>query len=135
MLTLSKEVDYGLLLLYYLDDKKLTSLSQLIKKTKLPRRFLARIAGQLVKNKIIESKEGKRGGYKLGVNITEVTFYDYLKSFKKKLFFSRCLDKNYRCQWEKLCYHRFFFQVTLSKKMTSFFKQFKIKDLFNNFKK
>lgn len=129
MLTLSKQADYGLLLLSLLNDKKVISLSQLIEKTKLPKRFLARIAARLAEHKIVESKEGRMGGYKLNSNIDKITFYDYLKIFEGELNLIDCDIKKTPCGWDKICSHKYFLKNKLKKRITEEFKKYRLIDL------
>lgn len=128
MLTISKQADYGLLLLSLLDKHNLTPLSQLIEKTKLPRHFLARIAAQLVKNEIIESKEGKMGGYRLISKINKVSLYDYLKIFEGELNLVDCGNKEFRCRWINFCHHKSLLQKRLKKIVVNDLKKWKLVD-------
>ena len=87
MLTITKQSDYGILLISSIYKKnKLVNLSELIKETKLPKRFLARIAADLVKSKLLISREGKNGGYLISENIKTISLYDYLKIFNIYLY-------------------------------------------------
>jgi len=116
MFNISKQSDYGLLMLEYLKDKKeYTSLTEIVEKLKLPKRFLARIASKLVSAKILLSREGKIGGYLLNPKIKSksLTLYDYLKIFEGDLSLTKCFDKNYQCRWEKNCSHKKFFNYKL----------------------
>lgn len=129
MLTLSKQTEYGLLLLSFLEENNLVSLSQLTRKTKLPKRFLARIASFLVKNEIIESKEGKNGGYRLTDKIDKMTLYDYLKIFEGELNLVNCEKNKTKCRWQNFCRHKKFFTLILKKIIINDFKKYKLKDL------
>lgn len=130
MLNISKQSDYGFLFLSYLVDKKnFVPLSELVKKTKLPPRFLARIAAELVKHKIVESREGKVGGYKLAKKATNVSLYNYLKIFEGNLSFVRCSEDNYSCQWENICCQKSFLKETLDKIVIKELKKWKLIDL------
>lgn len=136
MLTITNQSDYGIIFISYLIGKKgYIPLSQLVAETKLPGRFLARIAASLVKNKIVESREGKIGGYKLTKKIEKMTLYDYLKIFEGDLALSKCMTANYRCPWENQCQHKSFFQHNLHKIIISSLKKFKLKDIFVNLEK
>jgi Rrf2 family protein len=116
MFNISKQSDYGLLMLEYLKDKKnYTSLIEIVDKLKLPKRFLARIASKLVSARILLSREGKIGGYLLNPKIKSLTLYDYLKIFEGDLALTKCFDKDYQCQWEKNCFHKKFFNHKLRK--------------------
>lgn len=132
MLNITKQSDYGILFVSYLYGKKeYMPLSSLIEETGLPNRFLARIAAQLVKNKIVESKEGKVGGYKLTKSIKKVSLYDFLKIFEGDLALTKCsVDPQYRCDWYESCVHKNFLRHTLTKMLSNDLKKFKLVDLF-----
>lgn len=104
MLNITNKSDYALLLLSkIISDDKFVSLSDLTSKTMMPKRFLARIASTLVKNKILESKEGKDGGYKLYKKLKDIDLYEFLKIFEGELNFVKCSKKSYCCRWDKIC--------------------------------
>lgn len=116
MLRISKQSDYGLLILTYLKDKNhLVPLSELVEKLKLPKRFIARIASNLATNGFLFSKEGKSGGYQLSSKIKKVSLFDYLKIFESNLNLTSCTDENYRCFWKDYCSHQNLFKVKLKK--------------------
>ena len=74
MLTITKQSDYGIILLSHIyKSKKIVNLSELISKTKLPQRFLARIAAALVNEGLLISREGKNGGYQTTEKIKKIT--------------------------------------------------------------
>ena len=115
MLNLSSQSEYGILFITSLIDKvEYVSLSELVHETKLPRRFLARIAAKLVKYGLVVSREGKTGGYKLTRKINHISLYDYLKIFESDLNLVKCSDPQYQCPWDKLCHHRNFLSNILS---------------------
>ncbi len=130
MLSFSKQTDYALLLLERLaKEKDYLSLSQLIKETDLPQRFLARIAATLVKHKIIDSREGKIGGYKLTNKFNQISFFDFLKIFEKDLQVADCLEKNYQCHYQNICRHHRIFQHKINYLVTQPLKKIKLKEV------
>lgn len=130
MLSFSKQTDYALLFLERLaKEKNYLSLSQLIKETDLPHRFLARIASTLVKHKIIASREGKVGGYKLTDKFNQISFFDFLKIFEKDLEAVDCLKENYQCRYQNICHHRQIFQKRINEIITRPLKKIKLKEV------
>ena len=124
MLNITKQSDYGIILLASLKNKThFIPLSDLITKTKLPKRYLARIASQLAQHKLIISREGKIGGYKLAKNVLATSLFDYLKIFEGELNLAKCQDENYTCKWEKICHHKNFLTHKLSKILNSELKK------------
>lgn len=127
MLKISKQSDYGLLILNYLKDKKhLISLSELVKSLKLPKRFIARIASILAKHQLLVSKEGRTGGYQLSTKIKTVSLYDYLKIFESDLKVAQCLENHYHCPWEDYCRHKRVFKDKLNKIFISQLKNYQL---------
>lgn len=128
MLTLTKEIDYSLVFLSYLvKEKEMISLSKINKKTKIPLRFLAKIASVLAKNNLVESKEGKQGGYQIKEKALETSLYDYFKIFKKDLNLLPCSLNNCYCQ--KTCRHKKNFQEKIERKIFEILKKIKIKEI------
>lgn len=131
MLKISKQSDYGLILTSYIYKNKadVISLSELIEKTKLPKRFLARIASQLVKEGLLKSREGKAGGYSVTDRIKKISFYDYLKIFENYVQITKCADDHYRCQFESVCDHKDFLKNHVNKALVAELKKIKFLQL------
>lgn len=130
MLSITKQSDYGLIMVSYIYKKdRLVSLSELIESTKLPQRFLARIAAELVRNGLFTSREGKRGGYIISKNIKKFSLYDYLSIFEKDIFVSNCVDKDFDCKFEKVCNHKDFIKKSLNGVLIKEIKKIKLLQL------
>jgi Rrf2 family protein len=113
MLTVSKKVEYSIVFISYLSHNKGKNITvtQAAKILKLPYRFLGQIANNLKSGGIIESKEGKNGGYQLAKGWERKNIYDLLESMGENKAIVTCLgDKNcsrikncaIRNIWEKL---------------------------------
>lgn len=130
MLTITKQSDYGLILLSSAYKRKgLIKLSELISETDLPQRFLARIAAELVKNGLLISKEGKSGGYLASTKIKTISLYDYLKIFENDVIVSSCVDDNFNCKYEKVCNHKDFIKKRLNAVLIQELKKIKLLQL------
>lgn len=130
MLTITKQSDYGILMLSYIYRKKnQVKLSSLINETKLPKRFLARIAADLVKNKLLISQEGRNGGYLLTKNIKKVSLYDFLKIFDDRISICSCVDNKHSCQFEDVCNHKSILKNELNNVINSQLKKIKLINL------
>ncbi len=130
MLNITKQSDYGLILISFIYKKNgLVKLSELIKETKLPQRFLARIAAELVKNRLLISKEGKSGGYLITPKIKSISLYDYLTIFENDVIVSSCVDENFDCKFEKICNHKDFIKKRLNVVLTKELKKIKLLEL------
>ncbi|GIW63728.1 MAG: Rrf2 family transcriptional regulator [Patescibacteria group bacterium] len=106
MFAISNSSEYGLLILEQVKKSNdYLPLSQIVDQLGLPKRFIARVSAELVKAGLLESKEGKNGGYKLGSKINQVSLLDYLKIFED-MKLVKCLDKDYNCKYSRSCNHR-----------------------------
>ena len=104
-----------MLLISHLKDKKgYVPLSALLNEIDLPKRFLARIAAELVQAKILVSREGKEGGYRLSESAKTLTIYDYLKIFEGDLAITKCMKPGFDCPWNKYCQHKSFLKHSLA---------------------
>ena len=130
MLNITKQSDYGLILISFIYKKNnKVKLTELIKETKLPQRFLARIAAELVKNKLLISKEGKSGGYLITPKIKSISLYDYLTIFENDVIVSSCVNKNFNCKFEKICNHKDFIKKKLNDVLIKELKKIKLLQL------
>lgn len=127
MLTITKQSDYGIILLSYIYKKNIiVSLSDLIAETKLPQRFLARIAAELVKEGLLISREGKSGGYQVTSKLKAISLYDYLKIFEENVFICSCGDKDYQCEYEDVCCHKSILKEKVNKVIVGQLKKIKL---------
>ncbi len=130
MLAITKQSDYGLILISFVYKKNgLVRLSELIEATKLPQRFLARIAAELVKNKLLISKEGKSGGYLISPKIKSVSLYEYLTIFENDVIVSSCVDEDFNCKFEDICNHKDFIKKRLNIVLIKELKKIKLLQL------
>lgn len=132
MLAITKQSDYGLILISFVYKKnRLVKLSELIEETKLPRRFLARIAAELAKEGLLISKEGKSGGYLISSKIKTISLYEYLTIFENDVIVTSCIDENFACKYEKICNHKDFIKQRLNVVLTKELKKIKLFQLIN----
>ncbi len=130
MLTITKQSDYGLILIAFVKNKgRLVKLSELIEATKLPKRFLARIAAELVKEGLLVSKEGKTGGYLISPKIKTISLYNYLTIFEDDVVVCSCLDESYQCKFENICHHQSFIKNRLNVVLIKELKKIKLMQL------
>ena len=131
MFHINKQTDYALVTIAYLRDKKgYIPLSDLISETNMPQRFLARIMAELVRHKILESKEGKTGGYKLIRDPKNISLYGFLKIFDEDLNMVGCADPTYKCSCSSFCHHKRFFKENLTSLLTDQLKRWTVADAF-----
>lgn len=113
MIAVPKKVEYSIILISYLSQNKgkNVSLTEVSKKLFLPYRFLGQLATNLRNGGIIESTEGKSGGYKLVEGWDKKNLYDLLEVLEENKPMVTCLgDKgcarakgcNLKKIWEKI---------------------------------
>ena len=132
MFNISTQSDYGMLMISYLNKKTgFIPISELVEKMKLPQRYLARIAAVLAKHNVLESREGKIGGYKLANSAKNMNLYDYLRIFEGDMAITRCQSKDYACKYDKVCRHNGMLRSSLATTLTKQLKKQKLLSLFD----
>lgn len=130
MFAISNKVDYGLLIISKLSRAdEYIPLSRIVEETRLPHRFTARIAADLVRHGILISREGKIGGYKLAKELKKITLLEFLKIFEQDIGITKCQDPQYKCSFEHLCSHHSFFRNKLTTIFTKELNNWTLKDL------
>jgi Rrf2 family protein len=97
MMVISKKVEYSIVFISYLsyNKGKNITVTQAAKNLKLPQSFLGQIAINMKNGGIIESKEGKSGGYQLAKGWEKKSIYDLLELLGENKAIVTCLgDKN-----------------------------------------
>lgn len=105
MITISKKVEYSILLLSYLSKKEVgvVSLTDASKKLSLPYRFMGQLAAALKEAGIVDSKEGKTGGYSLKTGWENKSLYDLLEALGENKHMVKCLGDGVTCAREDSC--------------------------------
>lgn len=130
MLKLNKQSDYALIIVSQLNGKTdFVPLSELIRNTRLPHRFLARIGAVLVNRGILLSKEGRVGGYKLTEEVKNISLYDFFSIFEKNLSFVECGKHTKKCKYEGICTHKHKIENKLNSVVLAQLQQIKLLDI------
>jgi len=100
----SKKCEYGLQAILYMaaqEEDRICSAEEISNKLSIPKEFISKILQSLTLNRIVESKKGKTGGFKLSINPSKIKLIDIveaidgLESFNScVLGFSNCSPKN-----------------------------------------
>lgn len=100
MITIPKSVEYSIIFISFLskNENKVISLKEVSKKLNLPYSFLAKLSPKLSSGDIIESQEGKSGGYKTKIGWQKKSFYDLLLILGENKAMVSCLGG-------KVCVH------------------------------
>jgi Rrf2 family iron-sulfur cluster assembly transcriptional regulator len=104
MISISKKVEYSISLIAYLSkfEGKIISLKDASQELGLPYRFLAQLASALKQGGLLESKEGKTGGYNLEKSWKSRNIYDLVKALGENDHMVKCLAGG-KCVREAKC--------------------------------
>ncbi|HOZ80843.1 MAG TPA: Rrf2 family transcriptional regulator [Candidatus Woesebacteria bacterium] len=129
MISLSKKIEYGIVLIKYLSKKadKPVSLSDVAARMKLPYRFLSQIGISLKNGGLVISKEGKTGGYILSKDWQKYNLYDLIVILGEEKHLVDCLG-NHSCPREDECQMKKVW-LKIEDKIVKEFKKFKLKEL------
>jgi len=101
-----KDADYAVRTLIYLalrNGADYVSAMTLSKELGLPTNFLRRICSTLIKEKILETREGKSGGVRFVKSPADVTVLQLIELFDGKPEFSDCTFRKKLCSNRKTC--------------------------------
>lgn len=99
---ISKKEDYGLIFMSVLSrrySKDYVSLATVAKETGLSPLFLKHLASAIMKNKLIESREGINGGYRLTRNPGNISLGEIMKAISEGMVIPSC--KGHACKLKK----------------------------------
>lgn len=102
----SKKCEYGLQSVLYLaalDTEYICSSEEISSKLLLPREFTSKILQSLTESKIIESRKGKSGGFKLAKKANELKLIDVVIAIDGDEIFKNCVMGFANCTKDKKC--------------------------------
>ena len=107
MLNLSKSCHYALRALMYLARKKehfFIKIQEIAQKENLPLNFLSKIFQVLVKNRIVDSKLGPKGGVRLSLSCNRLSIADVIVAISGNMDLETCTLFGYKkCPELKSC--------------------------------
>lgn len=105
MKLLTKDTDYAIRALIVLakDSNQYLSARIIAKEQKMPYQFLRTIMQKLIKNKLVESKEGASGGFKIKKDPKKIKITDIIHIFQGNITLTECLFRKKICQNRKTC--------------------------------
>lgn len=96
----SREVDYGYGVVICLGSNagRYIKRREIYEKENIPYRYLKKILDKLVEGRIIQTKTGKNGGYKLNVSLKKITLLTILNIIDtEKIKLKECVSKREIC--------------------------------------
>ena len=97
MLKIAKSVEYSILALKYIKEKSnsgCVTAKEIAENENIPYDLLAKILQKLVKNKIVESHQGNRGGYSLGIKLNNLFITDLIFAVDQNIQLTDCMVEN-----------------------------------------
>ncbi|MGE3279178.1 MAG: Rrf2 family transcriptional regulator [Candidatus Altimarinota bacterium] len=106
MISASKKVDYGILLMASLPEageQSFRSLQDIAQEKRLSAGFLSQVMMPLKKAGLVQSKEGFNGGYQLSKLSTKITLSEIYQAIEGPLKLTECQDEARKCVCERSC--------------------------------
>lgn len=105
MKLITRDTDYAIRALCYIAKQKeeVVSVTELVKKLKVPRPFLRKILQILNSKGVLESYKGLGGGFKLLRPPNKIFILDLIKVFQGPFSLNECLLKKRVCPNKKTC--------------------------------
>ncbi len=105
MKLLTKHSDYAIRALLELskDKKSYLSSREIAKRQDMPYQFTRRILQELIRNKLVSSKEGGKGGFRIKANPGLINIIDVIKIFQGNLQLSECMFRKKICANHSNC--------------------------------
>lgn len=96
MLRIPKKVEYALMSMQMLANSgnKYCSANQIANSIGIPQHLTAKTLQQLMKNGLLESQEGTKGGYKIKSNALSLSFLEFLRLMGEYPKLIQCSDKS-----------------------------------------
>lgn len=97
MLKISKSVEYSIFALkqiYESGNNYLPTAKEIAEHEDIPKELIAKLLQRLKKNGILESVQGKLGGYKLAVDASNISLYSVIEAIDIDVQLTDCLCEN-----------------------------------------
>jgi Rrf2 family protein len=97
MLKIAKSVEYSLLAIKYINEnssKGSLTAREIAENENIPYDLLAKILQKLVKNGIIKSVQGNKGGYLLDVSLNKLFITDLIAAVDQNIQLTDCMVEN-----------------------------------------
>jgi Rrf2 family protein len=102
---ITRETDYAVRCVIYLAQKRAqrTIVDEIALQMHIPKHYLAKILQRLVREGIVESIRGIKGGYRLLRTPKEITLLDIIGTIQGSVPVNTCAIDKRRCQMSSLC--------------------------------
>ncbi len=102
---LNKTTKYAIRIMSFMaaDETKIYTANDIYEKLKIPFRYLRKQMTLLSKNGLIESIQGKNGGYKLSGDSNKISLFDIVSVTEKSAFNNECFFDDEKCNLKDVC--------------------------------
>jgi len=138
MMRLSKKVEYALIALEYMSEKKygeLTTARELADKFTISLELMMKILQSLVRNSLIVSVQGVRGGYYLEKATSDISMSSVIAAIDGPFRLVECMHKSgpSKCGRDKYCHIRKPLE-NIQAKLEDLFNEISLKDFNEKFR-
>ena len=106
MLRLSKKADYALIAMKHLAQKHRatsTSAREIAEQYDIPIELMAKVLQRLVRNRLLVSTQGTRGGYTLGRASSSISVADVIEAIDGPFTVTACSTEKHDCEQYSKC--------------------------------
>lgn len=105
MIRITKQTDYGIVLLTHLagQPERQVNAPELASETQLPLPMVSKILKLLVREGLLLSHRGVKGGYSLARLPGEITMAEIIASLEGPIAITECIEVSSDCSHEQLC--------------------------------
>ena len=104
MLRITRETDYGIVLMTALADGESFSATALAKRCQLPLPMVSKILKALTQADLLLSQRGAHGGYSLALNAADITMVDIIEALEGPIAITECSsDDPHNCAYHERC--------------------------------
>lgn len=105
MKLITRDTDYAIKALCFMAEReeKLTSVSELVRKLKIPQPFLRKLLQILNKKKVLKSYKGQGGGFRLAVLPSKIFLVNLIEIFQGPFRLNECMFKKKICPAKNNC--------------------------------
>ena len=105
MRLVNRDTDYAIRAINYIahSENKIISVSEIAKELEIPRPFLRKVLQRLNKKEVLNSYEGRGGGFSLTVPIDKIFLVDLINIFQGPVKLIECLFTKGTCPDARYC--------------------------------
>ncbi len=100
MMQISRKVDYALRAVLYLAEQPPTRpipVSEISLRRRIPKKFLEKIIGALIRAGLVQSHRGAHGGYTLSRPAGDITFRQVIEAVEGPISLNLCIARQREC--------------------------------------